>query len=238
MNGSSGFVSSCLLVVLCLVSTVSGVRAGTVQLSDGAAGSGYYSIGVTSFAERRFKTILKQQYDFSCGSAALATLLAFHYEDTVGELEVFGDMWDHGDQERIQKQGFSLLDMKLYLERRGYKADGFKIGLEELAAKKVPAITIINNKGYLHFVVIKGLEESSVLLGDPALGLKRVDLQEFEAAWNNRILFVIRSKKNIASRYFNSVDEWSLTPKAPLGMGVDNGSLATFNLMRPGRYDF
>lgn len=77
-----------------------------------------------------------------------------------------------------------------------------------------------------------------MLLGDPALGLKRVGLQEFEAAWNNRILFVIRNKKNIANRHFNNVDEWSLTPKAPLATGVDNGSLATFNLMRPGRYDF
>src|SRR5688572_13992262 len=106
MNGSTGFLSSCLLVALCLVSTVSGVRAGTVEFLDGPAGQGYYSIGVMSFAERRFKTILKQQYDFSCGSAALASLLAFHYEDTVGELEVFGDMWDHGDQERIKTQGF------------------------------------------------------------------------------------------------------------------------------------
>lgn len=238
MSESTGLFRSSLLLVLCVMSTASEVRAGSVQFFDGVAGPGFYNIGITSYAERRFKTILKQQYDFSCGSAALASLLSFHYEDTVGELEVFGDMWEHGDQQRIQKQGFSLLDMKQYLERRGYKADGYKIGLEQLAQAKVPAITIINNKGYLHFVIIKGTNDSAVLLGDPAMGLKRVDLQTFRELWDNRILFVIRNKKNIAGKYFNSGEEWALSPKAPLGMAVDNGSLASFNLLQPGKYDF
>lgn len=238
MNGSNDFFRSNFLLALCLMSAAPDGNAGAVQFSDGIAGPGLYNIGITSYAERRFKTILKQQYDFSCGSAALASLLSFHYEDTVGELEVFADMWKHGDQQRIQKQGFSLLDMKLYLERRGYKADGFKIGLEELVRADVPAITIINNHGYLHFVIIKGADQSTVLLGDPAVGLKRVDLPTFIELWENRILFVIRNKKNIAGQYFNNEDEWLLSPKAPLGIALDNGSLASFNLLQPGRYDF
>jgi len=238
MNESTGFFRSSLLLALCLMSTVPDSYAGIVQFSDGIAGPGFYNISITSYAERRFKTILKQQYDFSCGSAALASLLSFHYEDTVGELEVFGDMWEHGDQQKIQQQGFSLLDMKQFLERRGYKADGYKIGLPQLEQAKVPAITIINNKGYLHFVIIKGVNDSAVLLGDPAVGLKRVDLQTFRELWEDRVLFVIRNKKNIAGKYFNSDEEWFLSPKAPLGTAVDNGSLASFNLLQPGRYDF
>jgi predicted double-glycine peptidase len=238
MNENARFFRSSLLFVLCLTSMVPDVSAGTVQFSDGVAGPGFYNIGITSFAERRFKTILKQKYDFSCGSAALASLLSFHYEDTVGELEVFGDMWEHGDQQKIQKQGFSLLDMKQYLERRGYRADGFKIGLSQLVRAQVPAITIINNRGYLHFVIIKGVNDFSVLLGDPATGLKRMDLETFMAVWERRILFVIRNKANIAGKYFNNDKEWLLSPKAPLGTAVDNASLASFNLLQPGRYDF
>jgi len=238
MNENNGLFRSNFLLALCLMSAVPDIRAGTVQFSDGVAGPGLYNVGITSYAERRFKTILKQQYDFSCGSAALASLLSFHYEDEVGELEVFGDMWEHGDQERIRKQGFSLLDMKQYLERRGYKADGYKIDLEELVQADIPAITIINNKGYLHFVIIKGASDSTVLLGDPAAGLKRVDIRTFRELWENRILFVVRNKKNIAGKYFNNDEEWLLSPKAPLGMAVDSGSLASFNLLQPGRYDF
>lgn len=43
--------------------------------------SGNYSIRLTSLKEARFKTTVAQQYDFSCGSAATATLLTFQYGD-------------------------------------------------------------------------------------------------------------------------------------------------------------
>jgi predicted double-glycine peptidase len=221
-----------------MASTAWDSRAGSVALTDGSAGPGLLNIPITSFVERRFKTVLRQQYDFSCGSAALASLLSFHYRDDVGELEVFADMWEHGEREKIQKQGFSMLDMKNYLARRGYKADGFKIGLEQLAAARVPALTIINNKGYLHFIIIKGLSQSSALIGDPALGVKTIDLETFRELWENRILFVIRDKQDIAATHFNDEGEWLLSPKAPLGTAVDNGSLADFNLLQPGRWDF
>ncbi len=80
----------------------------------------------------RFSTVYKQQFDFSCGSAALASLLTFHYDDEVNEQTVFVDMFEHGDQEKIKELGFSLLDMRNYLDRRGYRSDGFKMKLDQL----------------------------------------------------------------------------------------------------------
>src|SRR5208283_4171640 len=64
---------------------------------------------------RAFRTTWHQQYDFSCGSAAVATLLSFHYGRPTNETTVFKAMFAAGDQARIQVQGFSLLDMKRYL---------------------------------------------------------------------------------------------------------------------------
>ena len=55
--------------------------------------SGAYSLRVTSLKEARFKTTIPQQYDFSCGSAALATLLTHHYARPVGEQEVLREMY-------------------------------------------------------------------------------------------------------------------------------------------------
>lgn len=222
-------------IVLMLASFYS--NAGSINF-NGIAGAGNYNVAATSFLERRFKTVYKQQYDFSCGSATLASLLTYHYDDTVDEQSVFIDMYQNGDQQKIQKQGFSLLDIKLYLERRGYHSDGFKINLDQLVTANVPAITIINNNGYLHFIIIKGLNEEEVLVGDPAVGIKVIPRDEFEAMWENRILFLIHDKQDVAASHFQDQQEWALRVKAPLGSAVDRASLGQFNMLQPGRWDF
>ncbi|MFT6897196.1 MAG: putative double-glycine peptidase [Paraglaciecola sp.] len=199
---------------------------------------GDYSVKVLSIAEQRFKTIYKQKYDFSCGSATLASLLSFHYDDEVSELSVFKDMYEHGDKDKITHQGFSLLDMKQYLTRRGYKSNGFKINLEQLARAKTPAITIINNNGYLHFVIIKGTNGKDVLVGDPAVGLKSIKSKDFMELWGSRILFIIQDKQQIAANHFNNPEDWDHQVKAPLGLAIDHSSLGLFNVLQPSSIDF
>jgi len=226
-------IAKCILLML----PAFGSEAGSVNL-NGFAGGGNYNIPIKTFAERRFMTVYKQQYDFSCGSAALASLLTYHYDDVVDEQSVFVDMWKSGDQQKIKQQGFSLLDMKLYLERHGYRADGFKIDLEGLLEANAPAITIINNKGYLHFVIIKGLNDQEVLVGDPAAGLKIIPRDEFEEMWGHRILFLIHDRNNGSDAHFQDEKEWALKARAPLDQAVDRASLGAFNLLQPGRWDF
>ncbi len=227
------FLAKCAFLLLLTFCS----HAGPINF-NGIAGAGNYDVPVTSFLERRFKTVYKQQYDFSCGSATLASLLTFHYDDVVDEQSVFVDMYQNGDQPKIQKQGFSLLDIKLYLERRGYRSDGFKIKLDQLIKANAPAITIINRDGYLHFVIIKGLNEQEVLVGDPAVGIKAIPRDEFETMWDNRILFLIHDKQELAAKHFQDQQEWALRVKAPLGSAVDRASLGQFNMLQPGRWDF
>ncbi len=42
--------------------------------------------------------------------------------------------------------------------------------LEKLDNEGVPAIVLINERGYHHFVVVKGYKNGRVLVGDPARG--------------------------------------------------------------------
>ncbi|WP_082400100.1 C39 family peptidase [Neptunomonas antarctica] len=202
---------------------------------SGVSIGGAFNVPVVSFTERRFSTIYKQKYDFSCGSAALASLLTYHYDDNINEQNVFIDMFKYGDKTKIQQQGFSLLDMKKFLERRGYKSNGFRMKLDQLT---VPAITIINHDGYMHFVIIKGFNTQEVLIGDPSVGVKIIPRNEFEEMWGNRILFLINDNENIAAHHFKNNDEWSLTAKSPLETVVNRSSLAIFNLLQPGNFDF
>jgi len=184
---------------------------------------------VVSLKEARFQTVIKQQFDFSCGSAALASLLTYHYDDPTSEMDAFTDMYEKGDRARIQTYGFSLLDMKRYLERRGYRSDGFRVGLDRLATAGVPAIVLINTNGYRHFVLIKGILGNEVVVGDPALGVRVLPRDKFESMWNG-IAFVLRSNVQQGRQNFNLVSDWDVRTKAPFGNALHKQSLAAFTV--------
>lgn len=192
---------------------------------------GAYRIGLTSLKEARFKTTIAQKYDFSCGSAATATLLTFQYGYPVDEQQVFVRMYAHGDQDKIRKQGFSLLDMRRYLGSIGFEADGFELPLEKLTEQGLPAIVLLNDRGYRHFVVVKGLRNGRVLLGDPARGTRAMSRARFQALWDNGILFVVHNRRDSAR--FNDPRDWRTAPPAPLEMGIQRDGLR--NVTMPSR---
>jgi predicted double-glycine peptidase len=196
--------------------------AGSVQVPVQAGGG--FSVQVSSVKEARQRRTVIQQLDFSCGSAALATLLTHHYRFPVSEQVVFEAMYSSGDAEKIRVEGFSMLDMKRVLHANGFEADGFEASLDRLAEARLPAIALINEKGYGHFVVIKGLRSGRVLFGDPASGLRVLPRRAFESLWTNRILFVISSHQEAA--LFDSDADWLSLPRAPLTAGVLREGLA------------
>lgn len=177
---------------------------------------GDFRVPVRSVVEQRYAGVVRQQYDFSCGSAALATLLRFHYDFDVGEATAFRGMWARGDQAQIRRLGFSLLDMKRWLASRGIAADGYKVPLPKIAETGIPGIALIAIKNYRHFVVVKGVRDDEVLLGDPSAGVSVMPRREFEAAWNG-IYFVITEDQKLARSRFNRAQQWAAFTRAPAG---------------------
>jgi len=201
----SRILAGILLLTACCLARVREGGAGTILAP--AAFLGPVAVKVTSLKELKFGRTVQQRYDFSCGSAALATLLTYHYEDRVQESDIFMAMYNAGDKDKIRREGFSLLDMKNYLQRRGYESDGYKISLDKVRQVGVPALVLISLHGYKHFVVLKGVTARTVLLGDPALGARVMTRKEFEASWNG-LVFLVRSHKEVAVRHFNQAAEW------------------------------
>lgn len=198
-----------------------------------------YRVKVTSLKEARYATTVRQQYDFSCGSAALATLLTYHYDYPVTEQQTFQQMFVKGDQAKIRKEGFSLLDMKRFLAAHGFTADGFQLPLDKLVDAKFPAIVLIVEKGYHHFVVVKGVQADRVLLGDPSGGTRAVGRSTFESIWPNRLLFVIHARTaNKGQPHFNEVADWRVAPRAFLGDAIDREGLARVVVPKYGVGDF
>lgn len=198
---------------------------------------GTVTVPVVSLREARFRSVIRQEHDFSCGSAALATLLTHHYNRPTTEAQAFEAMFASGDRQAIQRFGFSMFDMQRYLAAMGLKSDGYRVGLDKLAEVGVPAITLINTKGYNHFVVIKGIKGGDVLVGDPAMGLKAMPRAEFEALWQG-VIFVIHDDLDNGRQGFNRPEDWAVRRKAPFGTALSRNGLASFSVMLPGLHEF
>jgi uncharacterized protein len=183
-------------------------RAGQIYLNGMTIGSNSANFDVQSFQERKFNSTIKQQYDFSCGSAALATLLLYTYHVPASESSVFKSMFLNGDRQAIEESGFSLLDMKNYLGRQDIPSDGFRAPLQKLTEVKIPAIVLINENGYKHFVVLRGIRNGQVLMADPAIGLRAVSVANFKKQWSG-IFFIILDHIKTARAGFNDGQDWS-----------------------------
>jgi len=207
----------------------------TTVRTAGTALTGEYALPLRTIKALRqraaFATTIRQQFDYSCGSAALATLLTHHYGRAVDEQTVFRAMYEIGDHERIKREGFSLLDMKRVLAANGYDSDGFEASLDDIVEAKVPAIALIRENGYNHFVVVKGVAGRHVLLGDPSVGARIMTRKDFEAVWQAGIFFVIRSHQDVAQ--FNVPAHWRVKYTPPLAMGIDRNLIGNLLLTKP-----
>jgi predicted double-glycine peptidase len=220
------------LPLLCAFLGAACANAADLPIPGGAR----FNVPVKSMRELRFTSTTRQQYDFSCGSAALATLLTYHYGYPISETTAFKAMWDIGDQNKIRREGFSLLDMQRYLATIGFKADGFQVPLQKLFDSKLPAIVLISEKGYNHFVVIKGADDGRVLLGDPSSGTRSVTREHFESIWPTRLLFVIHDAPS--QPQFNTALDWRAAPRAPLAEAVSRTAIDMTTLPKFGPGDF
>lgn len=149
----------------------------------------------------RFHELTPQRFDFSCGSAALATLLQHGYGIETSETELIKAMLDGVDLETVRKNGFSMLDMKRYVESIGMRGHGFKIDTDALYRLQMPVIALLDLKGYKHFVVIKGAAAGRVFVADPALGHRVMRETDFAAGWNGVVLAVLADRPMRADSY-------------------------------------
>lgn len=147
---------------------------------------------VRSLLEFRQAGVVVQQWDSSCGAAALATVLTYTFDDAVTEKTVAQVMLRRTDPLRVRvRGGFSLLDMKRYAESRGYSAEGYRnTSVPELAAMRSPIVPIVEY-GSPHFVVVRRVHDGEVEIADPGFGNRTLSLERFRDAWQNGIAFVL-----------------------------------------------
>lgn len=146
----------------------------------------------------QFQGIVRQAYDYSCGSAALTTLLNGYVGTRLDEQQVMNGLMKFGETDKIiERRSFSLLDMKRFVAALGLESGGYRGEFEDLVKQGQPAIVPISYAGFKHFVVYKAYKNGRVYVADPALGNISFDEQRFKEVWENNTLYLI----NVPEQY-------------------------------------
>ncbi len=155
-------------------------------------GAGIVTLQTSNVHDEKFVNIVRQTTDYSCGAAAVATILRYAYNQPATEADTIRGLLFVSDPATVKDRGFSLLDIKHYVQSLGFVGTGYHLPVESLYAVKVPTIVLLTVDNFQHFVVLKKATPDYVYLADPMLGNRRVDTQTFAKAWNG-IMFVVAS---------------------------------------------
>ena len=105
---------------------------------------------INSWQEIRDKGVVKQQLDYSCGAASLATLLGL-----LSTLENSNSSQTYTETQILKlikrKDASSFADLKRVAEYLGYRAIGYKVTLNQLTALKIPVIVFLEHFKNPHF---------------------------------------------------------------------------------------
>ncbi len=144
-----------IVMLACIVNLVSPAVAADIQFGNVIPGGGNIHKNLVSMRELKFVDMVPQRTDFSCGAAALATILKYSYNQMVTEDEVIAGLMKVSDIELVRQKGFSLLDIKNYTQSIGMRGRGYNVKPDTLEKIHIPTIVLLDYKGYKHFVVLK-----------------------------------------------------------------------------------
>ncbi|WP_158755022.1 C39 family peptidase [Dyella sp. S184] len=180
-----------LTTVLLSLACTHGARAGEVRFDNVLPNGAPYTTHVESMQAARYRNMVRQHTDYSCGAAALATILRFGYRLDVDETTVIQGMMGVSDPAIVRQRGFSLLDIKHYVELLGMRGRGYRVDEARLRTLRIPGLVLMNVNGFTHFVVLKLVHNDTVELADPILGNRSLPLADFIKSWPSHVVFVV-----------------------------------------------
>lgn len=140
------------------------------------------SLPVNSWKALRDQNLVKQDLDYSCGAASIATILTEHYQRPTTESEVLELLIDKAKQQ----DRASFADMQKILPNLGFRGIGIATSWEKLTQLKIPVLLYVKQRKQDHFTVISGITHDSVKLSDPSLGNRFLTRGQFKEIWQTR----------------------------------------------------
>ncbi len=180
----------------------------------------------------RDQYVVKQQLDYSCGAAALATLMVYYYGENTSEKEILEllntrlQTMSEEDRARKTSIGFSLLDLKVVAQQKGYQAAGFKLSVDQLPQLLAPVLVHLRPLGYYHFAVLRGVAGDRVYLADPARGNLRMSIERFLDEWHGLVFVLGKAGEEKITHYPLALSRGTDYPSPTLHQAVQQADQA------------
>lgn len=144
---------------------------------------------VKSFHELKYKDVIQQTFEESCGASSLATLMNL-YDANVTEKDLLHDL--------NSTNTVNFLDLQKIAIKNAFRAKGYNITKKIFEQLSFPVIArVIRHSNYPHFIVVYNLKGDFVLVLDPNNGKRLMSKSEFYSIWNkedNGYILVVLSK--------------------------------------------
>lgn len=144
---------------------------------------------------------VKQEASKECGVACLSMIIKY-YHGYIGTNELL-------EMTKTNKNGTTLYHLVNALREIGFEAEGISCTYKDLMKRKLvlPCIcNVIIEGSFKHFVVLYEIGTKNVVIGDPAVGIRKLPLKSFEIIYNDALVLAI-PKKTIPvvneSKYYN-----------------------------------
>jgi len=132
----------------------------------------------------RFRYVMEQGLDASCGMATVATALSLYWRVPILEAELLTGLFTQDDMLDGRADGrVSLATMVVAFESRGVSAKAFRLdwdGLVEILARGYAPVVVHYDRPDPHFALLLGISGELAIVADPARGLETLGRADFE----------------------------------------------------------
>ena len=135
-------------------------------------------------------TCVKQVYEKDCGVSCLLTILHYYHGDASKEELLY--------LTNTTSKGVDLYSLANVSKKIGFSSVGVQANISSLKKEHFPCIAHVIIKGkYKHFIVLfeKDEKKKTIIIGDPALGVKRISFSYFEEITSGYYLLLKPRKK-------------------------------------------
>ena len=151
--------------------------------------------------------LIKQHDQKDCGATCLAMVCKYYgYEASISKFREYT---------KTDNRGTNIYSIVKAARELGLEAEALEGDFDELREGfkqqeiHIPFIAhIVTETGFAHFVVVNRLTDKNVIVSDPAVGILKYSVEEFNQLWTGGIISFIRSNRFVnakASNYLTKI---------------------------------